>query len=92
MPRTVNEKLGYTLFDKTRLVYNPRLKFWAQAFDFPCQIVYIQAWLIRKSQSQAWLELVTSLKIMFELELVGKSKSLRLAWLGLINQSNQTQA
>ena len=39
----------------------------------------------KKSKVQAWLELVTSLKIVFELELVGKPKSLSLAWFGLIN-------
>ena len=32
-----------------------------------------------KSKARAWLELVTSLKIVFELELVGKPKSLSLA-------------
>ena len=38
-----------------------------------------------KLKAQAWLELVTSLKIVFELELelVGKLKSSSLAWLGL---------
>ena len=34
---------------------------------------------------QTWLNLVISLKIIFELELVGKSKSLNLTWFGLIN-------
>ena len=34
-----------------------------------------------KSKVRAWFELVTSLKIVFELELVGKSKTLSLAWL-----------
>jgi len=37
------------------------------------------------SKVQTWLELVTSLKIVFELKLVRKPKSLSLAWLGLIN-------
>ena len=34
-----------------------------------------------KSKAQAWFELVTSLKIVFMLELMGKSKA--RAWLGL---------
>ena len=38
-----------------------------------------------KSKTQAWLELVRSLKVVFELELVGKPKRLSLAWPGLIN-------
>ena len=36
-----------------------------------------------KLKAQAWLELMTSLKI--ELELGEKPKNLSLAWLGLIN-------
>ena len=32
-----------------------------------------------KSKAQAWLELITSLKIVFELKLVRKPKSLKLA-------------
>jgi len=35
------------------------------------------------SKAQAWLELVTSLKIVFKLELVRKLKNLSLTWLGL---------
>ena len=45
-----------------------------------CRVVYVQVWLDKKNQN---LELVTSLKIVFELELVGKPKSLSSAWLGL---------
>ena len=39
--------------------------------------------LQEKSKVQAWLELMISLKIIFELELVGKLKSLKLAWVKL---------
>ena len=38
-----------------------------------------------KSKARAELELVTCLKIVFELELVRKPKRLSLAWFGLIN-------
>ena len=40
---------------------------------------------------QAWLELDTSLQIMFKLELVIKYKNLNSTWLGLIHLSNQAQ-
>ena len=45
------------------------------------------------TKAQAWLELVTSLKIVFKLELklVGKPKSLNLAWLGLIRLISQAK-
>ena len=38
-----------------------------------------------KSKTRVWFELVISLKIIFELKLIGKPKSLSLTWLGLIN-------
>ena len=38
-----------------------------------------------KSKVRVWLELVTSLKIVFELEFVGKPKNLSLTWFDLIN-------
>ena len=38
-----------------------------------------------KSKAKAWLELMTSLRILFELEHVGKPKGSSLAWVDLIN-------
>ena len=43
-------------------------------------MVHVQSWLVRRNQK---LKLVTSLKIMFEFEFMGKPKNLSLAWLGL---------
>ena len=45
-----------------------------------CRVVYVQVWLVRKNQK---LEFAIILKIVFELQLVRKPKSLSLAWLGL---------
>ena len=41
-----------------------------------CQVVHVQVWVVRKNQK---LEFVIILKIVFELQLVRKPKSLSLA-------------